>query len=189
MPPTPVHSRRTGGNMSASAIDPTFYRSPAEAAAAPPEELAYVAAFDPEGVRSDAMTVVDVNPDSERYGQVVGWTDVGPGHELHHFGWNACSSALKHEGHDMSGLARRYLLVPGIRSSAIHVLDTLPTRATPGWSGRSTPTSCRPGPATRARTPPIAGPTGCFSPAWAGRRRTPTVRPGSRCSTTRASTC
>src|SRR5687767_14248686 len=30
-------------------IDPTFYRSPAVASAAPPEALAYVAAFDPAG--------------------------------------------------------------------------------------------------------------------------------------------
>jgi selenium-binding protein 1 len=29
--------------------DATFYRSPAEAIAAPPERLAYVAAFDPAG--------------------------------------------------------------------------------------------------------------------------------------------
>ena len=30
-------------------LDPTFYRSRAEAIAAPPERLAYVAAFDPAG--------------------------------------------------------------------------------------------------------------------------------------------
>ena len=30
-------------------LDPTFYRSPAEAIAAPAERLAYVAAFDPAG--------------------------------------------------------------------------------------------------------------------------------------------
>ncbi|MEV7629737.1 selenium-binding protein SBP56-related protein [Actinoplanes sp. NPDC089786] len=29
------------------------------------------------------------------YGRVVGWTDLPhAGDELHHFGWNACSSAL-----------------------------------------------------------------------------------------------
>jgi methanethiol oxidase len=117
--------------MSSTPIDPTFYRTAADAAAAPAEELAYVAAFDRAGVQSDAMTVVDVNPSSDSYGHVVGWTDVGRGHELHHFGWNACSSALKHEGHDMSGLARRFLLVPGIRSSAIHVLDTHPDPRNP----------------------------------------------------------
>jgi methanethiol oxidase len=117
--------------MSSTTIDPTFYRSAAEAAAAPAEELAYVVAFDRDGALSDALTVVDVNPASDSYGRVVGWTDVGRGHELHHFGWNACSSALKHEGHDMTGLARRYLLVPGIRSSAIHVLDTQPDPRNP----------------------------------------------------------
>ena len=98
-----------------STMDPTFYRSPAEAAAAPKEGLAYVVAFDRSGRLPDAMTVVDVDPGSERYGRVVGWTDLTPGAELHHFGWNACSSALMHEGHDTEGLARRYLLVPGLR--------------------------------------------------------------------------
>jgi selenium-binding protein 1 len=34
------------------------------------------------------------------YGQVVGWTALPTGgNELHHFGWNACSSALCHNGH------------------------------------------------------------------------------------------
>lgn len=113
--------------MSEQVIDPTFYRTATEAAAAPPEELAYMVALDASGGSGDAMTVVDVNPSSAGYSKVVGWTDVpGSGHEFHHFGWNACSSAFKHEGHDMSGLARRYLLVPGIRSSEIFVLDTQP---------------------------------------------------------------
>jgi selenium-binding protein 1 len=114
-----------------STIDPTFYRSPAEAAAAPRERLAYVVAFDRSGRSPDAMTVVDVDPESDRYGQVVGWTDLGLGAELHHFGWNACSSALLHEGHDMAGLTRRYLLVPGLRSSDVHVLDTAPDPRSP----------------------------------------------------------
>ena len=117
--------------MNSSTIDPTFYRTPADAAAAPAEKLAYVVALAGGGELSDAMSVVDVDPDSDQYGQVVGWTDVGVGDELHHFGWNACSSAFKHEGHDMSSLARRYLLVPGIRSSKIYVLDTGPNPRQP----------------------------------------------------------
>jgi len=105
--------------------DPTFYRSPAEAVAAPAEKLAYVVAFDRTAQRPDALTVVDVDPSSARYGQVVGWADLPTlGDELHHFGWNACSSALAHEGHDMDGLQRRYLLLPGLRSSNVHVYDT-----------------------------------------------------------------
>ena len=103
--------------------DPTFYRSPAEAIAAPPELLAYVAAFDPAGRAKDAMAVVDCDPASSEYGRVVGWSELPTaGNELHHFGWNACSSALCHHDHGDHGghsgpLERRYLIVPGIRSS------------------------------------------------------------------------
>ncbi|MDQ3454974.1 MAG: selenium-binding family protein [Actinomycetota bacterium] len=114
--------------------DPTFYRSPGEAAAAPVERLAYVVAFDRAGEKSDALTVIDVDGDSDTYGQIVGWADLPTkGDELHHFGWNACSSALMHEGHDMGedGLQRRYLLLPGLRSSNVHVYDTHPYPANP----------------------------------------------------------
>jgi len=52
------------------------YRPAADAAAAPPEELAYVVAFDRAAQRRDAMSVIDVTPTSDAYGQVVGWTDV-----------------------------------------------------------------------------------------------------------------
>ncbi|HYX84862.1 MAG TPA: selenium-binding protein SBP56-related protein, partial [Gaiellales bacterium] len=107
--------------------DATFYRSPGAAIAAPPEELAYVAAFDPEGEKRDAMTVIDCDARSPSYGQVVGWTDLPTaGNELHHFGWNACSSALCHKGHSHANLERRYLIVPGLRSSRTYVLDTKP---------------------------------------------------------------
>ena len=98
--------------------DPTFYRSAADAAAAPREQLAYVVAFDRAGERPDALTVIDVDEESPSYGTIVGWADLPTlGDELHHFGWNACSSALKHEGHDMTGLERRYLLLP-VRTGA-----------------------------------------------------------------------
>jgi methanethiol oxidase len=110
------------------ATDPTFYRSPSAAIAAPPEQLAYVAAFDPSGRTNDAIAVVDCDRSSSKYGGVVGWAKLPTsGDELHHFGWNACSSALCHEGHgDHHALGRRYLVVPGIRSSRTYVLDTKP---------------------------------------------------------------
>ena len=118
--------------MSHATIDPTFYRSATEAAAAAPETLAYVVAFDRAGRQHDALTVIDVDQESLTYGQVVGWTEVsGLGDELHHFGWNACSSALQHAGHDMHDLARRYLLVPGLRSSRLYVFDTQPDPRAP----------------------------------------------------------
>jgi methanethiol oxidase len=89
----------------AEGTDPTFYRSPAAAIAGPPEKLAYVAALDPAGGQRDAMTVVDCDAESPTYGEVVGWTDLPTaGNELHHFGWNACSSALCHKGHAHHGV-------------------------------------------------------------------------------------
>ena len=104
--------------------DPTFYPSPRDAAAAPAEELAYIAAFDRSATRPDAIAVVDTNPDSEAYGRVVGWTDLPhTGDELHHFGWNACSSALCPTA-PHPHVERRYLIVPGLRSSRIYVIDT-----------------------------------------------------------------
>jgi selenium-binding protein 1 len=105
--------------------DPTFYPSPKLAAEAPHEKLAYVAAFNPSGDgKPDALIVVDVDPASSTYGQIAGRTDMpNAGDELHHFGWNACSSALcPYAPHPH--LERRYLVVPGLRSSRIHILDT-----------------------------------------------------------------
>jgi methanethiol oxidase len=114
--------------------DPTFYPSPRDAAAAPPEKLAYVAAFSRPATAPDAMAVLDTDPGSESYGQVIGFTELPElGDELHHFGWNMCSSALchshgEHEGHEGHGshapAERRYLVVPGLRSSRIYILDT-----------------------------------------------------------------
>ncbi|ART67339.1 selenium-binding protein [Mycobacterium dioxanotrophicus] len=110
--------------------DPTFYRSPGVAVAAAPEQLAYVVAFDPAGQAKDALAVVDCDAASSTYGGVVGWAELPTaGNELHHFGWSACSSALCHDGHGGdhgTSLERRYLLVPGIRSSTTYVLDTKP---------------------------------------------------------------
>ncbi|HEY8226067.1 MAG TPA: selenium-binding protein SBP56-related protein, partial [Pyrinomonadaceae bacterium] len=107
--------------------DPTFYPSPRLAMKAPAETLAYVAAFNPgQDGRPDAMTVVDVDPVSNSYGQIVGKVDMPTaGDELHHFGWNACSSALcPYAPHPH--VERRYLVVPGLRSSRIHILDIKP---------------------------------------------------------------
>jgi methanethiol oxidase len=103
-------------------VDPTphqhapasFYASPREAAQAPPEELLYVSCLHRgTGVqRPDFIAVVDASS-----GEVVHETPMpNVGDELHHFGWNRCSSACH-------GPDRSHLIVPGFRSSRIHVLD------------------------------------------------------------------
>ena len=76
--------------------DPTFYPSPKLAGQAPAEKLAYVAALNANGgSQPDALVVIDVDHKSDKYGQIVGRVDMpNVGDELHHFGWNACSSAL-----------------------------------------------------------------------------------------------
>jgi selenium-binding protein 1 len=104
--------------------DPTFYASPRDAVSAPPEKLAYVAAFDRSAAKPDAIAVLDTDPASASYGEVVGWTELPyTGDELHHFGWNACSSALcPYAPHPH--VERRYLIVPGLRSSRVYVIDT-----------------------------------------------------------------
>jgi methanethiol oxidase len=112
-------------------VDPTFYRTPGDAIAATPESLAYVAAFDPKGAAKDAIAVLDCDAASTTYGKVVGWAELPTGgNELHHFGWNACSSALCHGGH-AGHLERRYLVVPGLRSSRTYILDTRPDPRAP----------------------------------------------------------
>jgi methanethiol oxidase len=107
--------------------DPTFYPSPKMAMDAPVEKLAYVAMVNgKDNSRHDAMGVVDVDPASSGYGHIVGQVDMPhAGDELHHFGWNACSACLcPHAAHPH--VERRYLVVPGINSSRIHILDTKP---------------------------------------------------------------
>jgi selenium-binding protein 1 len=106
--------------------DPTFYPSPRLASQAPAEKLAYVVTINPEGKRPDALVVVDLDPASRSYAQVVGRVEMpNVGDELHHFGWNACSSALcPYAPHPH--IERRYLIVPGLRSSRIHIFDTKP---------------------------------------------------------------
>ena len=112
--------------------DPTFYPSPRSAMQAPAETLAYVVRVNPTGDgRPDAITVVDVDPTSESYGQLVGEVEMThPGDELHHFGWNACSSMLCPNA-PHPHVERRYLIVPGLGSSRIYIIDTKPDPTRP----------------------------------------------------------
>jgi len=109
--------------------DPTFYPSPKMAMGAPREELAYVAILN-DG-KPDALAVLDVNPASPTYTKTVGRLDLpNVGDELHHFGWNACSAALC-PNMPHPHIERRYLLVPGLRSSRMYIVDTQPDPKNP----------------------------------------------------------
>ena len=94
--------------------DPTFYPSARMAMQAPPEGLAYVAALNGSNQHPDEIKVVDLNPSSKTYSQIVGGVAMPRANdELHHFGWNACSSALCPNA-PHPHVERRYLVVPGL---------------------------------------------------------------------------
>ena len=110
--------------------DTTFYPSAAMASKAPPEAIAYVAMLNPNG-GPDALVAVDVNASSTSYRQPISQSNVpATGDELHHFGWNACSSCLCPWA-PHPHMERRYLIVPGLRSSRIHIFDTKPDPGRP----------------------------------------------------------
>lgn len=107
--------------------DPTFYPSPQMAMQAPAERFGYVAALNTgRNEKPDAICTVDLDPSSPSYGQIINQLDLSfPGDELHHFGWNACSSSLCPSS-PHPHLERRYLIIPGMRSSRIYIADTKP---------------------------------------------------------------
>ena len=91
------------------------------------EKVLYVIAlYGATGVEApDYLATVDVDPGSPTYSQVIHRTPMPHlDDELHHFGWNACSSC-----HGEADRSRRFLIVPGMRSSRIHILDTADERA------------------------------------------------------------
>ncbi len=107
--------------------DPSFYPSPDLAAEAPGEQIAYVALLNPTGKGAkDGIGVVDVDPASPDYGRMINKVEFPHSdNELHHFGWNACSSHLcGYAPHPHA--ERRYLVVPGTGSTRIHIIDTKP---------------------------------------------------------------
>jgi selenium binding protein SBP56 len=73
----------------------------------------------------DYMATVGVDLKTSTYSQVVHRTTIpNVGDELHHLGWNACNSC-----HGDESKSHRFLLVPGQRSSRIHIIDTADERA------------------------------------------------------------
>jgi selenium-binding protein 1 len=101
-----------------------IFPTPESARKSPPEKLAYVVAtYSGTGLKNpDYLATIDVDPASSTYSQVIHRLKMPKvGDELHHFGWNACASC---EGR----CERRFLIIPGVLSSRIHVVDTMNPR-------------------------------------------------------------
>jgi len=102
------------------------YASPEAAMKSPREKDLFVTALRVgiEGGKNDYLATVDVDPASPTYSTVVSRLAMPhTGDELHHFGWNACSSCHADPAH-----ARRYLIVPGLKSGRIYVIDAAKPR-------------------------------------------------------------
>ncbi len=96
------------------------YASPLEAGKSPPEKLAYVVATyaGTDRHKPDYLAVIDTDPKSETYSRVVHRLKMPyVGDELHHYGWNACASCYGER-------ERRFLVIPGLVSSRIYIVDT-----------------------------------------------------------------
>ena len=72
--------------------------------------------------KPDYLATIDVDPKSSTYSQVIHRLRMPYiGDELHHFGWNACASC-----HGIR--ARRFLVIPGLKSGRIYIVDTADPR-------------------------------------------------------------
>ena len=97
------------------------YASPLDAMQAPREKILYtIAIYVGTGIQApDYLATIDADPTSKTFSQVISRCEMpGIGDELHHMGWNACSSCFEDEN-----MERKYLIVPGVRSSNIHIID------------------------------------------------------------------
>ncbi|KAG9300653.1 hypothetical protein G9A89_023451 [Geosiphon pyriformis] len=103
------------------------YASPEAAIKAEPEKVLYVVAlYTGTGIEEpDYFATVDVDPDSPNYSHVIHRLPMPYiGDELHHFGWNSCSSC-----HGDPSKSRRFAVIPGQRSSRIYIVDTVDKKA------------------------------------------------------------
>ncbi|KAH6770111.1 selenium-binding protein 2 [Perilla frutescens var. hirtella] len=108
------------------------YATPLEAMSAPKETLLYVALLinwswcDDQCTgtgreKPDYVATVDVDPSSPAYSRVIHRLPMPyVGDELHHTGWNACSSCYQDHL-----AARRFLVLPSLLSGRIYAVDTL----------------------------------------------------------------
>eukprot|EP00405_Crypthecodinium_cohnii_P016872 CAMPEP_0206458814 /NCGR_PEP_ID=MMETSP0324_2-20121206/23798_1 /ASSEMBLY_ACC=CAM_ASM_000836 /TAXON_ID=2866 /ORGANISM="Crypthecodinium cohnii, Strain Seligo" /LENGTH=505 /DNA_ID=CAMNT_0053930233 /DNA_START=82 /DNA_END=1596 /DNA_ORIENTATION=+ len=88
------------------------------------EQLLYIPAVMNKGLagsdKKDYLATVDVDPNSPTFSQVVHRLMMPvEGDELHHMGWNACSSCFKKEGVS----THKYLVAPGVISGNIYFID------------------------------------------------------------------
>ncbi|CAI5449321.1 unnamed protein product [Caenorhabditis angaria] len=94
------------------------YASPKDALNGPREKVLFVTAPHAEN-GPDAIFSIDVEPSSKSFSEVISRVDLpNIGDEVHHTGWNACSSC-----HTDSSAKRSNLIVPCLNSDRIYILN------------------------------------------------------------------
>lgn len=98
------------------------YASPKEAMKGAREKLLYVNCIysNTATKKPDYLATIDCDPDSADYGKVIHRLPMlYDNDELHHSGWNACSSC-----YGDSSFSRNRLILPSLASTRIYVVDT-----------------------------------------------------------------
>ncbi len=84
------------------------------------EKMVYIPCIVPSAKRPDYLATIDVDPESKDYGKVLHRMVVpNLGDELHHTGWNACSSC-----HSDPSRSRNRMVLPGLGSDRVYIADT-----------------------------------------------------------------
>jgi len=96
------------------------YATPAEACRAPPETLVYFPCIPVDGSKANYLATVDVDRYSPTYNRVISraYIPASQTDELHHSGWNTCSSC-----HGDANAVRKYLVLPSITSAKVFLFD------------------------------------------------------------------
>ncbi|CAK0773982.1 Methanethiol oxidase [Coccomyxa viridis] len=95
------------------------YATPMEATKGPREQVVYLPLIYADGHAPDYVGTVDVDPASPTYSQVIHRLPMPyKGDELHHSGWNACSSC-----HGDGSRQRSLLVLPALGSGRVYGVD------------------------------------------------------------------
>ncbi|XGW30027.1 hypothetical protein V3C99_009219 [Haemonchus contortus] len=95
------------------------YASPQEAIKGPRERILFTTCANTDPTKEDMLAAVDVDPNSETFCRVVSRVVVPyKGDEVHHTGWNACSSC-----HGNPSAKRSHLVLPCLNSSRIYIVN------------------------------------------------------------------
>ncbi|CAE6197801.1 unnamed protein product [Arabidopsis arenosa] len=111
-----------GGSKGCCKYGGPGYATPLAAMSGPSEKLIYVTAvYTGTGIdKPDYLATVDVDTSSPSYSSVIHRLPMPfVGDELHHSGWNSCSSC-----HGDASADRRYLVLPSLISGRIYAIDT-----------------------------------------------------------------